>query len=277
MGVWYTGRLQRLTTGFRNTEVRYCRSVNDESIRQYDAFSKYYHWLYSDSVLSGKRALAENHDVLTDVGLKARILDCSCGIGTLAIPLARLGYQVSGSDGSPGMVEQAILAARVADLDIPLSCCTWEDLPGYFTDHFDLVFCMGNSIGHTRDGAEMLRSLQGMRAVLRNGGKLVIQSQNWEQLRKENARFTHYQWRERGGQRCLPVYVWTFPEKFDDAHTIEVVLVFDSGGKVSIRSYPIIYHPFHIEELIERLRRAGFTEIRNSFSEGSAGYRVIAS
>lgn len=256
--------------------VRYGRSVNDESI-QYDAFSECYHWLYSDSTLSGKRALAENDDVLTDVGLKARILDCSCGIGTLAIPLAKLGYQVSGSDGSPGMVEQAILAARNADLDFPLTCCRWEDLPAYFADHFDLVFCLGNSIGHTRDGAEMLRSLQGMRAVLRNGGKLVIQSLNWEQVRKEKTRFTHYQWKERGGQRCLPVYVWTFPEKFDDAHTIEVVLIFDSGEKVPIRSYPIIYHPFHIEELIERLRRAGFTEIRNSFSEGGLGYRVIAS
>jgi SAM-dependent methyltransferase len=251
--------------------------VNDESIRQYDAFSKDYHWLYSDSVLSGKLYLAENDDVLTDVGLKARILDCSCGIGTLAIPLAKRGYQVSGSDRSPGMVEQTTLAARDADLVIPVSCCAWEDLPAYFTDHFDLVFCLGNSIGHTRDGAEMLRSLQGMRAVLRNGGKLVIQSQNWEQLRKEKIRFAHYPWRERGGQRCLPIYVWTFPDKFYDAHTIEVVLAFDSGGIVSIRSYPIIYHPYHMEELIERLRSAGFTEIRNSFSEGCAGYRVIAS
>lgn len=152
-----------------------------------------------------------------------------------------------------------------------------EDLPVYLTDQFDLVFCMGNSIGHARDGADMLRSLEGMRAVLRNGGKLVIQSVNWEQLRKEKTRFTHFQWRERAGQRCLPVYVWTFPEEFDDPHTIEVVLIFDASGKVSIRSYPIIYHPFHIEELIERLRCAGFTEIRNSFSQGSAGYRVIAS
>ena len=251
--------------------------MNDESIGQYDAFSKYYHWLYSDSVLSGKLYLAENADVLTDAGPKARILDCSCGIGTLAAPLAKLGYQVSGSDGSPGMVEQATLAARDADLDIPLRCCKWEDLPANFTDHFDLIFCLGNSIGHTRDGAEMLRSLQGMRAVLRKGGKLVIQSLNWEQRRKENTRFTHYPWRERGGQRCLPVYVWTFPEKFEDAHTIEVVLVFDSGGEASIRSYPIVYHPFRIEKLIERLRRAGFTEIRNGFSEGCAGYRVIAS
>ena len=251
--------------------------MHEESGRHYDAFSEDYHWLYSDHALCGKPALDENEDVLTEAGLKARILDCSCGIGTLAIPLARLGYEVSGSDASRGMVEQAILAARHTDLNIPLICCTWEDLPSHFTDRFDLVFCVGNSIGHTRNREEMLRSLEGMRAVLRNGGKLVLHSRNWEQLRKEKKRFTHFEWRERGGQRCLPLYAWTFPEGFDDAHTIDVVLVFDSCGKASIRSYPIVYYPFHIEDLIERLRCAGFTDIRNTFSESTPEYRVIAS
>ena len=257
--------------------MRYSRRVVDESRPQYDAFSVDYHWLYSDDALSGKRALEGNNDILTKASVKARILDCSCGIGTLVILLAKLGYEVSGSDASPGMVEQATLAARDAALNIPLHCCTWQNLPGHFTDRFDLVFCIGNSIGHSRNRDEMIRSLEGMRAVLRNGGKLVIQSLNWEQLRKEKKRFTHFQWRERGGQRCLPLYVWTFPEKFDDAHTIEVVLVFDSGGQASVRSYPIVYYPFHVEELIERLQGAGFTEIRNEFSGGTAEYRVAAS
>ena len=193
------------------------------------------------------------------------------------IALAKLGYEVSGSDGSPGMLAQADLAVRKANVDVPLQCCTWEDLPAHVTGPFDLVFCLGNSIGHTRNGEEMFRSLQGIRAVLRSGGKLVIQSLNGEQLRKEKIRFTPFQWRERAGQRCLPIYVWNFPERFEDAHTIEVLLVFDSDGKVSMRSYPIVYYPFRFEELIERLRSAGFTKIQNRFSENREGYRVIAS
>ena len=244
---------------------------------QYDEFAVNYHWLYSDHVLSGKPALEQNDDVLRDTGPKARILDCSCGIGTLPIALAKLGYEVSGSDGSPGMIEQADLAVRNANVDVPLKCCAWEDLPARFTDPFDLVFCLGNAIGHTRNGEEMFRSVQGMRAVLRSGGKLVIDSRNWEQIRKEKTRFTPCQWRERAGQRCLPIYIWNFPERFEDAHTIEVLLVFDSGGKVSIRSYPIIYYPFRVEELIECLRSAGFTNIQNRFTENREGYRVIAS
>jgi hypothetical protein len=71
----------------------------------------------------------ENDDVLREAGPKARILDCSCGLGTFAISLAKLGYEVSGSDGRPGMIEQANLATRNAGVNVPLNCCTWEELP----------------------------------------------------------------------------------------------------------------------------------------------------
>jgi SAM-dependent methyltransferase len=244
---------------------------------QYDEFAANYHWLYSDYVSSGKPYLDQHQDILKDAGPKARILDCSCGIGTFVIALAKLAYDVSGSDGSQGMLEQAQLAVRKAAVDVPLMCSNWEDLSAHVTGPFDLIFCLGNSIGHTRNGEEMLRSLQGIRAVLRSGGKLVIQSLNWEQVRKEKTRFTPFQWRERAGQRCLPIYVWNFPERFEDAHTIEVLLVFDSDGKVSTRSYPIVYYPFLLEELMERLGRAGFTNVQNSFNQNREGYRVVAS
>jgi glycine/sarcosine N-methyltransferase len=246
-------------------------------ISQYDELAENYHWLYSDYVSSGTPYVEEHQDVLNDAGPKARILDCSCGLGGFAIALAKLGYEVSGSDGSPGMIEQAGLAVRNAKADVPLSCSAWENLPAHVSGHFDLVFCLGNSIGHTRNGDEMVRSLQGIRAILRSGGKLVIDSRNWEQIRKEKTRFTPYPWRERAGHRCLPIYIWNFPERFEDPHTIEVLLVFDSDGKVSVQSYPIVYYPFRVEELTERLRSAGFTNIQNRFSENRAGYRVVAS
>lgn len=244
---------------------------------QYDQFALDYHWLYSDYVLTGKLDLQQNDDVLRDAGPNARILDCACGLGNFAIALARLGYRVSGSDGSSGMIEQANLAVSNAAVNIPLKCSAWADLSTHFTNPFDLVFCLGNAIGHTRNGEEMLRSLQGMRAVVKSGGKLVIHSKNWEQVRKEKVRFTHYQWRERAGQRCLPIYDWNFPDRFEDPHTIDVLLVFDSGGKVSIRSYPIVYYPFRMEELMERLRRAGFDETQIKLSENREDYRLIAS
>jgi SAM-dependent methyltransferase len=245
--------------------------------QQYDTFSSDYHWLYSDQGLSGARTLAENDDVLTAAGPSAKILDCACGIGIFVIALARRGYAVCGSDGSQGMIDQALFASRKATLDVPFRRCDWADLPDQFAERFDLVFCLGNAIGHVRNRDEMVRSLCGMRAVLRDGGKLVLDSRNWELIRKVRPRFTNYPWRERDGQRCLPIHIFSFPENFGEAQTIEVTLVFDTGESASVRSYPVVYYPYRFEELAERLRCAGFNEIQSDYSEDQPSYRVIAS
>jgi glycine/sarcosine N-methyltransferase len=246
------------------------------SAEQYDTFAADYHWLYSDYGLSGARTLAENDDVLTAAGSGAALLDCACGIGISTIALARRGYAVCGSDGSRGMIDQALLASGKAEVNVPFKQCSWADLPDQFAERFDLVFCLGNAIGHLHGREEMVRSLCGMRAVLRDGGKLVLDSRNWELIRRVRARFTHYPWRERAGQRCLPIHVWNFPESFDEAHTIEVTFVFDSGSDASIRSYPVVYYPYRFEELAERLRSAGFSKIQTDFREEQPAYRVIA-
>jgi glycine/sarcosine N-methyltransferase len=243
---------------------------------QYDAFAADYHWLYSDYGLSGARALAENNDVLTAAGPKAKILDCSCGVGIFAIALARRGHAVCGSDGSRGMIDQALLSTREANIHVPVKQCEWADLPDQFAERFDLVFCLGNAIGHVRNREEMVQSLSGMRDVLRDGGKLVLDSRNWELIRRVRARFTNYPWRERSGRRCLPIHIWSYPEDFGEAHTIEVTLVFDTGESASIHSYPVVYYPFRVEELTERLRCTGFREIQTDFNEQQPGYRVIA-
>ena len=48
---------------------------------------------------------------------------------------------------------------QVRKVDVPLKCCIWEDLPAHFTDPIDLVFCLSNAIGNTRNVEEMFRSV----------------------------------------------------------------------------------------------------------------------
>jgi len=205
------------------------------------------------------------------------ILDCSCGIGTFPVALARRGFKVTGSDASEGMIEQARSAVATAGLKIPLICSTWEELPNNLADHFEIVFCVGNSICHCRNKDEMLRSLEGIRRVLTEDGKLVIQSRNWEYLLQKKERITCFQWRERAGERCLPIYIWNYPSSFDAEHTIEIILVFDADGQASIRSYQISYYPFRFEQLLECLKSVGFAECHSNYDKNTAEYRVIAS
>jgi hypothetical protein len=39
----------------------------------------------------------------------------------------------------------------------------------------------------------------------------------------------------------------------------------------------MVYYPFREEELIDRLKRAGFTSFQTRFTEHREGYRLIAS
>jgi SAM-dependent methyltransferase len=100
----------------------------------------------------------------------SRILDCACGGGQLALPLARLGYRVVGSDVCPAMVRLARRRAKMLEEQVRFHESAWRDLPSRVRGRFDLVLCLGNSLPHARTDAELLSSLEGMRAVLRTGG-----------------------------------------------------------------------------------------------------------
>jgi 2-polyprenyl-3-methyl-5-hydroxy-6-metoxy-1,4-benzoquinol methylase len=114
----------------------------------------------------------------------ARVLDCACGIGLLAIGLAQAGYRAEASDISPAMVARtrALASQRGVDLDARVSA--WVDLePG---PRYDAVFCVGNSLGHVRDRMPSLRAIV---ATLNPGGQLLVTSRNWEREGMEQPRY----------------------------------------------------------------------------------------
>ncbi len=242
--------------------------------RQYDAFAPDYHWLFSGAECE---PFFETHDeLLGSLEPGAKILDCSCGIGMQAVALARKGYKVWAADASAGMVAEARRRAGEAGVAIPIARCGWEELAGRFAERFDLAFCCGNSIGHCCSEEEMIRALRGMREVLAEDGKMVLDSRNWEKLRQEKPRFSVLALREREGKKCIPLYVWNFPEKWEEAHVVVVVLVFEEGGRTWHRSYPITYYPFRADELMRRLKTAGFAEAESDYEEAKDDYRALA-
>ena len=242
---------------------------------QYAAFAADYEWLFSDATLSEDPRIEGLKPILAAFG-KPRILDCACGTGLAALALARRGYEVLGTDASSNMVMRARGHAAEQNLPVPFEVCPWESLPASIQKPVDLVICLGNALGHCRDDSEMLRSLQGMRAVLREGGLLVIDSLNWEKLYADRVRFTPYGLRERGGIRCIPLYVWNFGREFHDAVLVEVVLVFEEQGKVRLQTYDIAYRPFDTGQLHSLLLQAGFSKVKSDWTPKAHSYRVVA-
>ena len=238
---------------------------------EYDAFAPDYHWLFSDYAATSEAFYQRYREVFESLPPDASILDCACGTGLQALALARQGYRVRGTDASGGMIEQAR-----EGLAVRFDRASWEDLPRTLSERFDLAICCGNSIGHCRDEGEMTRSLRGIRDVLKEGSAAIVDSRNWEKVLAERPRFQALTARKRGGVRCLPLYVWSLPDKWGEPVVIEIVLIFEEGDRTSCRSHRFTYYPFRVGELIARLKAAGFIEVETDYSETKDLYSVTA-
>jgi glycine/sarcosine N-methyltransferase len=244
---------------------------------EYDRLAGDYHWLVEDDLLSGEFFLTRHRSLLDSLSPDARILDCACGIGSDAIGLARCGYQVAASDQSASFVAEAERRARAAAVNIRFVTCQWDDLPACFRDPFDLILCTGNSISHTLNRIAALRAFAAMRAVLKSGGTLLLDTRNWEKLRREKVRASvadHVV--ERHGLRCIPIYLWEYREHWDAQHKVEVLLIFEQDGRVSTRRYVLTYRPIRYIDLRACLEEARFAIHKSDYNDAADRYEIEA-
>ncbi len=115
---------------------------------------------------------------LAGEGLKGcRILDAPCGIGRVGIPLARLGFDVTGVDISPHLVGVANRKASSFPLGegrARFVTGDMRDLGSRFSPgSFDAVLNAFTSIGYWSEEDD-LRFLRGAREATREGGLLLI-------------------------------------------------------------------------------------------------------
>jgi glycine/sarcosine N-methyltransferase len=116
------------------------------------------------------------------------VLDCACGTGRHLLLFHSLGCQVWGSDVSESMLAQARKNLARYGVEVPLRQADYRDLPRHFGRRFDAVVCLG-AIGYMPGEAEFLRAFGSMRAVLREGGILVLTTIPTDRQWKERRRF----------------------------------------------------------------------------------------
>lgn len=223
----------------------------------YDTIAGVYDYLVPDALLSPRGSA----DVFAQyVAPGARVLDCACGSGTLAVGLALRGHDVTATDASQAMVTRTTRLAAANGVHIDAAVCAWEALPGRrWAAAFDVVLCVGNSLPHAVGRSGRRAALGAMAGCLRAGGRLVVTSRRWEQVRAAGTRLqVGEQLVERAGRRGLPIYAWTIPERWDEPHGFEVAVAL-VGRDGAVRTYRerFAFWPFTEDELREDLRDAG--------------------
>jgi 2-polyprenyl-3-methyl-5-hydroxy-6-metoxy-1,4-benzoquinol methylase len=110
-------------------------------------------------------------------------LDVACGTGLHVLALARLGVHVTGADMSDAMLVKARKHAAESEEDIRWIHAPMQQiasrLPG---TQYDAIFCLGNSLPHLLDSADLETAFEHFATLLAPGGILVLQLLNYARI-----------------------------------------------------------------------------------------------
>ena len=156
----------------------------------YDKIADHWHLFYKDWDVKLEREGLSLRSSFRRRGIE-RVLVAASGIGTPAIPLAKLGYDVVATDASAGMLRRAKqLAEEHAVFDqLQFEQATFEDLAQIVSGKFDAVVCKGNALPHLVTNEAIENAVATFYRLLRPGGTLVIGLRDFGQFMEHRPRF----------------------------------------------------------------------------------------
>jgi SAM-dependent methyltransferase len=177
----------------------------------------------------------------------ASVLDACCGPGRHSLELASRGYRVTGID-----ITEAYLEAARASADENASFLR-ADLRYFRAEEpFDLAINLYTSFGYFADPADDMRALRRLRAAIKAGGALVLETTGKETAARD---FTEGESFERGG--------WGIRTEFSVIGAWEGLRnrwILTRGDEVVDRSFDL--RLYSGTELRAALLAAGFAEAR---------------
>ena len=229
----------------------------------YDQLSSLYHLVYQDwdqAIESQASQLANIIEARWRTSEIKSILDVSCGIGTQAIGLAKLGFQVTASDLSRQEIERAKREASQRGVNIAFSVCDMRQAYDRHRRQFDIVMSCDNSITHLLTDDDILLALQQMYACTRPGGGCILTVRDYDQETRGVGIVKPYGVREEGDRRYLIFQVWDF---IGDVYDLSMYVVIDDRKSTQpiTRVMHSQYYVIGTEQLLTLLQKAGFSSV----------------
>jgi len=149
-------------------------------------FGEDYLYLYAP-VLTPERTAQETADIVERLRLPrgAKILDLCCGHGRHSIPLAHLGYQVTGQDLSSVFLDKAAAAAAETGAAVRWVRSDMRQVP--FEAEFDAVINIFSAFGYLEGQAEDQKVLAQVHKALKPGGLFLLETIHREALMRRFA------------------------------------------------------------------------------------------
>ena len=247
----------------------------------YNAFSNHYdRFVNWSNRLSFEMPFLLSQINKNEVSLK--LLDAACGTGMHAIALAEHGFEVTGTDNSPGMIAKANDNARTAKVNIRLKEAGFGNFLSAFPgETFDAAICLGNSLPHILSPQDLSTALQDFHKIIRPGGPLIIQNRNFDLVLADKQRWMPPQSFKESEQEWLFLRFYDFlPNGLIDFNII--TLSRSQSGIWSQEESSSLLRPLLKDPLASELIKAGFSSIAvyggldgSHFDPKSSGNLVI--
>lgn len=232
--------------------------------RFYNSVAERHRLFYIDWPATVQREGAWLHALFRPLGVRT-VLDCTCGIGTQALGLALLGYEVTASDLSDANLAEAQQGAREFGVDVVWHRADVRRLAeAAMAGPFDAVISLGNSLSHLLTEQDLRAALRQMVDHATPGGVIVAGQRDWDTIRKQRPsgqfRVEHLA-TPVPGQRTILFDLWHYDEPLV---TFEVFFLEGGDHSWNVEVHPLRYRMWQRRVLVDLMEEAGLTDIQQA-------------
>lgn len=239
----------------------------------YDNLASQYDKLFFDWEKTTKEHALILSRIFSDNGfdLSAQILDCACGIGTQAIGLASLGYEVTASDISDGALAEAKERALKNQVSIHFEYADFCALSETFSKQFDIVIAMDNALPHMLSKSALETAVQSITNQIVEGGIFIASIRDYDALIMEKPPYSSpYIYKSDKGQR-VSFQTW----EWNDENYKLTQYIIDDEEMLQINKFECEYRATRREELTNLLTLYGCRSVVWKFPEETGFYQPI--
>ena len=117
---------------------------------------------------------------------EAKILDVGCATGEMALSFAKKGYTVTGIDLDEKLIEISESKTITGETTVNFMQADMNNIDQLFNEEqFDLITCFGNTLVHLENISEINDFIEKCHHILEPGGKIIIQTVNYDRLSEQ--------------------------------------------------------------------------------------------
>ncbi len=201
----------------------------------------------------------------------AKVLDCACGIGTQAIGIAALGYNVTASDISDGELVEAEKRALENNVDISFKYADFCALADTFTGKYDIIIAMDNALPHMLTSEDLESAIKSIVNQLKVDGIFVASIRDYDSILMDKPSYSPpYIHKNDNGQR-VSFQTWEWK---DDIYKLIQYIVEDED-ELQVSKFECEYRATTREEMTKLLLGYGCSKVEWKFPEETGFYQPI--